>query len=48
VGRDPDVNFNEALDHASRNSDAGDVGYLAEKAMGLPTYLRAGLGKIGA
>src|SRR5215207_3386109 len=41
AGRDPDVNFKSALEHAYRSTDAGDVGYIAEKAISLPTYLRA-------
>jgi len=47
VGRG-DGDFESCLEHARQNTDEGDVPYIAEKAMSLPTYLRNGLKKIGA
>ncbi|WP_162630068.1 DUF3775 domain-containing protein [Azospirillum ramasamyi] len=47
IGRDYDGTFEDAVSHAYRNSDAGDVMYIAEKRPVLAKYLRGGLAKIG-
>src|SRR3954462_12253760 len=49
VGRgDSFASFPEALAHARRHSDPGDVPYIAAKAPALPVYLRDGLKEIGS
>jgi hypothetical protein len=47
VGRDFEEDFDDALKYAYKNSDAGDVDYIADKAPALPTYLRKGVSRIG-
>lgn len=47
VGRGDEDDFGAAVEYARRNSDDGDVPYIAEKAPALPTYLRDGLKKVG-
>jgi hypothetical protein len=41
-----ETDFAEHLARAKRNSDEGDVNYIAEKSPALPTYLRAGLDRL--
>jgi Protein of unknown function (DUF3775) len=49
IGRDREENdFNAAVEHDRKNSDAGDVEYIAEKAPSLPLYLREGMKKADA
>ncbi len=47
IGRGDGDEFGEAVEYARKNSDDGDVLYIAEKAPALPTYLRNGLKQIG-
>jgi hypothetical protein len=47
VGRGDQDDFANAVEYAHKNSDNGDVPYIAEKSPALPTYLRNGLEDIG-
>jgi len=47
IARDPNGTYLACLAHARRNSDAGDVHYVAERSLSLPTYLREGLKTLG-
>lgn len=44
----PEATYDDFLQHARRSADEGDVGYIAEKSRGLPTYLRNGMAKLKA
>jgi len=46
IGREPDWAFDDALAYAYKNSNDGDVEYIAGKAMGLSIYLHKGLALI--
>jgi Protein of unknown function (DUF3775) len=43
IGRDGEGEFDDVLEYAHKNSDGGNVSYIAEKWPALPTYLRDGL-----
>jgi len=47
IGRDFDGDFDDALAYAHKNSDSGNVPYIADKSPAPPTYLRNGLQMIG-
>jgi hypothetical protein len=47
LGRgDQFTDFEDALSYAHEAANAGDVGYISDKAPALPKYLRAGLTKL--